>query len=136
MILSIIIPAFNEEKTILKLLDKVISVDLGSIKKEIIIVNDCSSDNTQNIVEDFINQNKNISISLYSNETNKGKGFSLNNGIKKAKGDIIIFQDADLEYDIRDYKNLLLPFMESNADVVYGSRFLGYKYNKLHHFSH
>lgn len=136
MILSIIIPAFNEEKTILKLLDKVISVDLENIKKEIIIVNDCSSDNTKYIVEDFINQNKNTSISLYSNETNKGKGFSLNKGINEAKGDIVIFQDADLEYNPEEYKILLKPILEGFADVVYGSRFQGSKPHRILFFWH
>ncbi len=136
MILSIIIPAFNEEKTILKLLDKVLSVELKNIKKEIIIINDCSTDKTKEIVIDFIKNNKNQDIKIISNNTNKGKGYSLNKGIKNANGDIIIFQDADLEYDPQEYKILIKPIIDGFADVVYGSRFQGSKPHRILFFWH
>jgi len=136
MILSIIIPAFNEEKTILKLLDKVISVDLGNIKKEIIIVNDCSTDKTKETVLNYINDIKNEDITIISNNKNKGKGYSLNVGIKKADGDIVIFQDADLEYDPEEYKILIKPILDGFADVVYGSRFQGSKPHRILFFWH
>jgi glycosyltransferase involved in cell wall biosynthesis len=136
MILSIIIPAFNEEKTILKLLDKVLSVELKNIKKEIIIINDCSTDKTKEIVLDFIKNNKNQDIKIISNNTNKGKGYSLNKGIKNANGDIIIFQDADLEYDPQEYKILIKPIIDGFADVVYGSRFQGSKPHRILFFWH
>jgi glycosyltransferase involved in cell wall biosynthesis len=136
MILSIIIPAFNEEKTILKLLDKVLRVELENIKKEIIIINDCSTDKTKEIVLDFIKNNKNQDIKIISNNKNKGKGYSLNKGIKNANGDIIIFQDADLEYDPQEYKILIKPIIDGFADVVYGSRFQGSKPHRILFFWH
>lgn len=136
MTLSIIIPAFNEERTIIKLLNKVINVDLIDIKKEIIIVNDFSNDGTENLVLDFIKKNNKEKIYLFSNEKNRGKGYSLNKGIKKSKGDIVIFQDADLEYDPNEYKILLKPILNGVADVVYGSRFQGSKPHRILFFWH
>ena len=136
MTLSIIIPAFNEERTIIKLLNQVINVDLIDIKKEIIIVNDFSNDGTENLVLDFIKKNNKEKIYLFSNEKNRGKGYSLNKGIKKSKGDIVIFQDADLEYDPNEYKILLKPILNGVADVVYGSRFQGSKPHRILFFWH
>ena len=124
--LSIIIPAYNEEKTIHFILDKVKAVKLnGELAKQVIIVNDCSSDDTKGAVEKYISANSELNITYYEHEVNKGKGAALHTGIKKAQGDLLIIQDADLEYDRSDYKKLLLTFFETDADVVYGSRFLG-----------
>lgn len=124
--LSIIIPAYNEEDFITTILESVSSVKLDyGIEKEIVVVNDNSGDNTKSIVEDFIQRNVDHTINLYNHEENKGKGAALHTGIDHAKGDLIIVQDADLEYDPREYNNLLKPIVEGAADVVYGSRFMG-----------
>lgn len=136
MTLSIIIPAYNEESTILELLKKVLNVYLKDIEKEIIIVNDCSTDSTKEVVLEFKRKNKKENIHLYSNEKNYGKGYSLNKGIAKSTGDIVIFQDADLEYDPNEYNILLKPILNGNADVVYGSRFLGSKPHRILFFWH
>jgi glycosyltransferase involved in cell wall biosynthesis len=124
--LSIIIPAYNEERTITRILNKVIEVELlNQIQKEIILVNDCSKDNTEQVILNFINENKQYNIQYYKHEVNKGKGAALHTGIKKAKGDYIIIQDADLEYDPQEYNILLKPIINGFADAVYGSRFMG-----------
>ncbi|MFT6503519.1 MAG: glycosyltransferase involved in cell wall biosynthesis [Crocinitomicaceae bacterium] len=124
--LSIIIPAFNEEKTIHFILDKVKAVELnGGLAKQVIIVNDCSSDDTKGAVEKYISANSELNITYYEHEVNKGKGAALHTGIKKAEGDLLIIQDADLEYDPEEYNDLLKPMLGGHADVVYGSRFLG-----------
>ncbi|MFT6245866.1 MAG: glycosyltransferase involved in cell wall biosynthesis [Salibacteraceae bacterium] len=124
--LSIIIPAFNEEKTIHFILDKVKAVELnGGLAKQVIIVNDCSSDDTKGAVEKYISANSELNITYYEHKVNKGKGAALHTGIKKAEGDLLIIQDADLEYDPEEYNDLLKPMLGGHADVVYGSRFLG-----------
>ena len=124
--LSIIIPAYNEEKTIHFILDKVKAVKLnGELDKQVIIVNDCSSDDTKGAVEKYISANSELNITYYEHEVNKGKGAALHTGIKKAQGDLLIIQDADLEYDPEEYNDLLKPMLGGHADVVYGSRFLG-----------
>lgn len=124
--LSIIIPAYNEEKTIHFILDKVKAVKLnGELAKQVIIVNDCSSDDTKGAVEKYISVNSELNITYYEHEVNKGKGAALHTGIKKAQGDLLIIQDADLEYDPEEYNDLLKPMLGGHADVVYGSRFLG-----------
>lgn len=124
--LSIIIPAYNEEKTIHFILDKVKAVDLnGGMTKQLIIVNDCSSDDTKGAVEKYMSENPDLDITYYEHEVNKGKGAALHTGIEKAKGDLLIIQDADLEYDPEEYNDLLKPMLAGHADVVYGSRFLG-----------
>ncbi|MDB4074805.1 glycosyltransferase family 2 protein [Crocinitomicaceae bacterium] len=124
--LSIIIPAYNEEKTIHFILDKVKAVKLnGELAKQVIIVNDCSSDDTKGAVEKYISANSELNITYYEHEVNKGKGAALHTGIKKAQGDLLIIQDADLEYDPEEYNDLLKPMLGGHADVVYGSRFLG-----------
>jgi len=124
--LSIIIPAYNEEKTIHLILDKVKAVELdGGITKQLIIVNDCSSDDTKGAVERYMSANPDLGITYYEHEVNKGKGAALHTGIEKAEGDLLIIQDADLEYDPEEYNDLLKPMLGGHADVVYGSRFLG-----------
>ena len=118
-LISIIIPVYNEEKTIKIILDKVLKQN--EFNKEIIVINDFSTDNTKFLIEDeFLNK-----VKLINNDRNYGKGFSVKKGIEAASGDIIIIQDGDLEYDPSDYKKLLKPLIENRADAVYGSRFLG-----------
>ena len=128
-ILSILIPAYNEEKTICTILDKICAVALfRNIQKEIIVINDGSSDHTYSIVESYA-QKSDEKIQLISNNGNEGKGAAIRNGINHATGDFIIIQDADLEYDPSDYNIILQEMIEQNESVIYGSRFLN-KENK------
>ncbi|MFP4023970.1 MAG: glycosyltransferase family 2 protein [Thiohalospira sp.] len=134
--LSIIIPAYNEENTIEKILGRILEVNLGSIKKEIIIINDFSSDNTQNIVEEFIKNHPNDDIRLINQEQNQGKGAALHKGIANATGEYLVIQDADLEYDPNEYNDLLKPVLNDCADAVYGSRFMGNNPHRILFFWH
>ncbi len=135
--LSIIIPAYNEEKTISVILDKIISVQLiDNIQKEIIIVDDKSTDKTCDIINEYINKNDNLNIKFYSHKNNLGKGAALKTGIENATGDFLIVQDADLEYDPNEYNILLKPIIDGYADVVYGSRFIGGKPHRILFFWH
>lgn len=137
MKLSVIIPAFNEARTIHKILDKVLAVEFTepSIFTELIIVDDFSTDGTQAAVENYF-QDKNVDFQFYRHEVNKGKGAALHTGIEKATGDYIIIQDADLEYDPNDYNILLKPVLLGFADVVYGTRFYGGHPHRILFFWH
>jgi glycosyltransferase involved in cell wall biosynthesis len=137
MILSIVIPAYNEGRTIHFILDKVKTVKLpDGVEKEIIIVNDFSKDNTEDSVLNYKKSNPELNIQYYKHEFNKGKGAALHTGIKEAKGDYIIIQDADLEYDPEEYNILLKPILSGMADVVYGSRFIGGEPHRILFFWH
>lgn len=127
MRLSIIIPAFNEKKTISETLKRIEAVNLEGIEKEIIIVDDGSTDGTRDILRNLENRYK-----IIYHEKNQGKGMALRNGFSRASGDIILIQDADLEGDPRNYPVLIAPILEGKAKVVYGSRFLE---KKFQHFS-
>ncbi len=137
MKLSIVMPAYNEERTIHLILDKVKKVQLlGDVDKELIIVNDCSKDDTKGAVARYIQANPDLAITYYEHEVNKGKGAALNTGIAKATGDYLIIQDADLEYDPEEYNDLLKPVLSGFADVVYGSRFQGSNPHRILFFWH
>ncbi|MCB0442550.1 MAG: glycosyltransferase family 2 protein [Flavobacterium sp.] len=134
--LSIIIPAYNEARTIHFILNKINQVVLhDSLVKEIIIVNDASTDDTEKAVLAFQN-NYFEEIRYYKHHSNMGKGAAIQSGIKEASGDYIIIQDADLEYDPNEYNILLKPALEGYADVVYGSRFMGGKPHRILFFWH
>jgi len=134
--LSVIIPVYNEENLILKILQKVANVQLGEIKRQIIIVNDGSTDNTREVIEGFIQENQKINITLVNLELNSGKGAAIQRGIKEATGDYLIVQDADLEYDPEEFRDLLKPVLSGHADVVYGSRFMGANPHRILFFWH
>ena len=134
MKLSIIIPVYNEEKTILKVLDKVKKVKLNDITKEIILVDDFSTDGTKNILSEL----KDSSLKIFFHQKNHGKGAAIRTALKHATGDIIIIQDADLEYEPEEYPKLLEPIIENETKVVYGSRLKAIRKNiknmyKLHY---
>jgi len=135
--LSIVIPAYNEAPTIHFILDKIKAVQLiGNLKKEIIIVNDFSTDDTEGAILQYSEANPEMNIQYSKHEVNKGKGAALHTGIKNATGDFLIIQDADLEYDPEEYNILLKPILDDVADVVYGSRFMGGKPHRILFFWH
>lgn len=121
--LSVIIPCYNEKDTIEKILIEVKRVNLGTTKKELLIVDDCSKDGTREILKKIAKTDN--SIKLLFQEKNQGKGAALKKGILQSTGDVVIIQDADLEYDPAEYPRLLYPIERGQADVVYGSRFIG-----------
>jgi len=134
--LSIVIPCYNEKNTIEVILKRVIKNlnDYKFLNYEIIIVDDCSNDGTINLLKNFVIYEK---VKTFFHQQNLGKGAAIHTALKHISGDIVIIQDADLEYDPHDYNKLILPFFETNADVVYGSRFLGGgKYVRIHFFWH
>ena len=144
MKLSIIIPVYNEEKTIHLILDKVLNVQLiNQIHKEIILVNDCSKDDSKCAINQYITnirENKpeynDIEIKYYEQPVNMGKGAALHRGFNEATGDYVIIQDADLEYDPEEYNLLLKPVVDGFADIVYGSRFAGGNPHRILFFWH
>ncbi|MBN1132151.1 MAG: glycosyltransferase family 2 protein [Bacteroidales bacterium] len=124
--LSIIIPAYNEAGTINTILDKIKEVELvHNIEKEIIIVNDCSADDTEKVIKKYVLDHPTFNIQYFKHEVNQGKGAALHTGIRHATGEYLVIQDADLEYDPQEYNDLLKPVVNGFADVVYGSRFMG-----------
>jgi glycosyltransferase involved in cell wall biosynthesis len=135
--LSIVIPAYNEGNTIHFILNKVKAVNLiNNISKEVIIVNDCSTDDTETAIQNYISANPGLNIQYFKHEINKGKGAALHTGISKATGEYVIIQDADLEYDPEEFNDLLKPVVNGFADVVYGSRFMGGNPHRVLFFWH
>ena len=134
--LSIIIPAYNEGRTIHLILDRIADVKLqNDIEKEVIIVNDCSKDNTEEAIRQYSESGK-LNITYYKHDINQGKGAAIHTGIQKATGDYVLIQDADLEYDPDEYNDLIKPVIRGGADVVYGSRFLGGNPHRILFFWH
>lgn len=135
--LSIVIPAYNEGRTIHLILDKVRAVELrGGLQKEVIVVNDHSTDDTEAAIERYRQSHPGLNIQYYKHDVNKGKGAALHTGIRESSGDYVIIQDADLEYDPQEYNILLKPMLDEVADVVYGSRFMGGKPHRILFFWH
>lgn len=130
---SIVIPVYNEEKTIEKIIQKVKVVDVLGLEKEIVCVNDCSKDNTKDVLEKLA---KEYGLRVFHQEQNMGKGAALHRGFKEATGELIIIQDADLEYSPDEYKILLQPILDGDADVVYGSRFLNNRPHRVLYYWH
>ena len=135
-LLSVIIPAFNEEATVCQILEYIVESKTEGVEKEIILIDDCSTDKTVSKVELFHKNNPDIDLKLIKLKKNSGKGGAIHRGIKEATGDYIIIQDADLEYHPRDYEKLLQPVLEEKADVVYGSRFQGSAPHRVLFFWH
>ena len=135
--LSIVIPAFNEARTIHRILNRVRDVTLvEGIRKELIIVNDCSTDDTEGAILRYQTANPELDLQYHRHPENRGKGAALHTGIARATGEYLIIQDADLEYDPREYNELLQPVLDGFADVVYGSRFQGSKAHRILFFWH
>jgi len=135
--ISIIIPIYNEGETLSRILERVFNVTLiNDIKKELILVNDCSTDHTEIVLRKYIEDNPSHNILSFTHEFNKGKGAALQTGISMATGEFILIQDADLEYDPEEINELLKPVLRASADVVFGSRFLGGKSHRILYFWH
>jgi glycosyltransferase involved in cell wall biosynthesis len=131
--LSVIIPIYNEEKYLEEVLDKVVSQPLpGNLEKEIIVINDGSQDRTAEKIQAVLRKYPAVKMQWINKAVNKGKGAAVRDGLAKATGDIVIIQDADLEYDPADYPKLLQPILDGKADVVYGSRFIGEPHRVLY----
>ena len=135
-ILSIIIPVFNEGSTINSVLEKISRIDLGPVNKEIIVVDDHSTDDTSRIISDYIKMRPSEYIRVFTHEKNTGKGGAIQTGISNSTGDLMIIQDADLEYDPKEYRDMIGPILDGYADVVYGSRFMGSNPHRILFFWH
>jgi glycosyltransferase involved in cell wall biosynthesis len=135
MLLSIIIPVYNEKKTLKALVEKVQSLDLSSLNldRELVVVDDCSQDGTLVVAQRLADEGK---IRLIRHQQNQGKGAALQTGFQNARGDILLIQDADLEYNPEEYPKLLKPILDGKADVVYGSRFMGGEPHRVLYFWH
>jgi glycosyltransferase involved in cell wall biosynthesis len=136
-VLSVIIPAYNEGSSIHHILNRVKEVKLiENIQMEVVVVNDCSTDDTEEAIFKFQNETPELRIHYFKHIKNQGKGAAIHTGIKQATGDYIIIQDADLEYDPNEFNDLLEPMLREAADVVYGSRFIGGKPHRILFFWH
>jgi glycosyltransferase involved in cell wall biosynthesis len=133
--LSVVIPVYNERTTIQEIVRRVIDVDLP-LKKQIVLIDDFSTDGTRALYDGLLRQHAGVDIVLRMHDQNMGKGAALRTGFGAATGDIVLIQDADLEYHPRDYPRLLAPIMEGQADVVFGSRFVGSSAHRVHFFWH
>jgi glycosyltransferase involved in cell wall biosynthesis len=122
MKLSVVMPAYNEQATIRTIVARVLAVDLGPVAKELVIVDDGSTDGTRDILKDLDGKD---GVRVFFQSHNQGKGAAVWRGMRESSGDMVIIQDADLEYDPREYSQLIRPILDGEADVVYGSRFLG-----------
>ncbi len=132
--LSVIIPCYNEEQTLAKVIAQVAPVDTAGLALEIVIIDDCSSDNSYKIAQELAG--KDARIQVFHHAVNQGKGAALRTGFASATGDLVIVQDADMEYDPNDYAKLLKPILNGEADVVYGSRFLDRSATEAHYLAH
>jgi glycosyltransferase involved in cell wall biosynthesis len=135
--LSILVPVFNEAHTISRILDRIGAVELiGGLRKEIVIINDCSTDDSEGIIKQYMSEHPGLDVRYFKHPVNKGKGAAIHTGIRNASGDCLIVQDADLEYDPEEFNILLKPMLDGFADVVYGSRFMGGKPHRILFFWH
>lgn len=135
MLLSIVMPVYNERETLFEIIQRVLDVQLP-IEREIVLVDDCSKDGTQELYPQIETRFPGARIRLFKHAVNQGKGAALRTGFREAQGDIILVQDADLEYDPKDYHRLLAPILDGRADVVYGSRFVGGDAHRVLYFWH
>lgn len=131
---SVVIPVYNERDTVLELLRRVEAVDVPGLSREIVLVDDCSADGTREIL--LREEEGRAGLTILYHDRNRGKGAALRTGIARTTGDIVVIQDADLEYDPREYPKLLSPILDGRADVVYGSRFSGSEAKRVLFFWH